>query len=234
MNLKPDRQKGAALPPDRALWAITDADSRSRPTLEAVIRVWLPDRSVRVIPIERDTLFLNASVYSVAGRYDDFILDGITRLLFDHFVRPLLGEAEADQALKVAQTPITTHHDCGVRDHPFTPEVREAYELQTTYSFSCTTPFGVRSPLRYGRFICTQTRVRAQLRGTRLLLDGGGLGSLNYGRGRFEGLSFFFKKELVKLGYELAARVHNAGEAARGAWGHAPDQQTRTQHRRSC
>jgi hypothetical protein len=59
----------------------------------------------------------------------------------------------------------------GLRDHPFTPGVREFYELTTRFSATSRLPStGAYAPARFCRFTTVQERTRLQLKGKRLLL----------------------------------------------------------------
>ncbi|MFC5849317.1 PcfJ domain-containing protein [Deinococcus petrolearius] len=89
---------------------------------------------------------------------------------FAEHVAPRIPAEHHARALKVHFSPHVLRAT-GLRDHPFTPGVREFYELTTHFSATSRLPrTGAYAPARYCRFTTVQERLRLQLKGKRLLL----------------------------------------------------------------
>lgn len=93
-----------------------------------------------------------------------------TQAFFAEHIVPRIPTAHQARALKVNLSPHVLR-TTGLRDHPFTPGVREFYELTTQFRATSTLPrTGAYAPARYCRFTTVQERLRLQLKGKRLLL----------------------------------------------------------------
>jgi hypothetical protein len=89
---------------------------------------------------------------------------------FAEHIAPRIPAEQQARALKVHLFPHVIQVT-GLRDHPFTPGVREFYELTTKFSATSTLPrTGAYAPARFCRFTTVQERTRLQLKGKRLLL----------------------------------------------------------------
>ncbi|GBF04722.1 hypothetical protein DAERI_020319 [Deinococcus aerius] len=213
----------------RVLWTVLDACSPSEPEWEGVVWIRHASGLKERVPIRQHPA-LQAAVPGTGQLAD---LNEAGTAIFEQFVRPRLTPEQVRSALKVGYGRTCVHRMTALRDHPFTPGVREFYELRTEYSVSALTPrTGQHAPAKYCRFTCTQTTTRVQRRGRDLLLiQGGQVRNVKYGRFDPAGLTPEVCRGLQALAWELARETCCAGELAQLREAFAPEDQPRTTER---
>jgi hypothetical protein len=193
--------------PRRVLWTCGHVYSRTEPDLLGVIWLRYANGTQERIPL----LNLPQTAIWDAGTSEDW-QEAATHQLFERHVRPRLPASQAAQALKLSAGALQTAQYTELRDHPFTPGVREWYEMTTAYRVSVTTPDGRCAPAKLAQFRCIQTTTRVQVSGRRVLfLRGGQLWNISYGRLPQLPLSAEVRRGIQTLAWELAeAQLHPA------------------------
>ena len=104
------------------------------------------------------------------------------RDLYERHVLPRVHPEQRERCLKIYFS--YRHHSLtDVRDHPFTPGVREWYWLRTTYHASFYAPNGEYAPAKCASFKTTQETTRLQWNGSRMLLmEGSMIRNITLGR----------------------------------------------------
>lgn len=170
----------------RTLWAITWADSRTQGKVAAL---WIRHASgwterVLLRPEDVFPLFSREDWQTLMqdrGRRSEWT--SLTQAVYERHILPRLHPAQQARMLKVSGWAYLLSEHSALRDHPFTPGVREFYRLTTSYVLSHHAPNGQESPARYAKFRCVQSRVQAQWNGKRMLLvQDGRLNDVSYGR----------------------------------------------------
>jgi len=115
------RFAGRHLGKSRVLWAWFPACSRTEPDLDDVIWIRYSNGHCERLAIRTDTRFVNHDTVTPEH------LSREARAIFERHVQPRLPADQAVRAFKVTQEHTIAHRHTALRDHPFTPGVREFY-----------------------------------------------------------------------------------------------------------
>jgi len=201
------RCAGRHLGKSRVLWAWFPACSRTEPELDDVIWIRYSNGHCERLAIRMNSRVANQDT----GTPEQ--LRGEARAIFERHVQPRLPADQAVRAFKVTWNDAIADRHTALRDHPFTPGVREFYELTTSFRADPRTNRGQWAAAKLCRFSFAQAKTCVQLLGNRLLLlTAGRIFNITWGRFPQDVLlSEQVKSGIQALAWELARRTLNSG-----------------------